>query len=396
MHRSSESIGAIAAALAKAQLEIINPEKSLTGVIPPSGPRELGRAFRYAPLSSGLEIARKSLGRHEIAIVQSTAIDKETGFIRLHTALVHSSGEWMASEWPVCPVSEAGSPQRMGAALTYARRYALFALVGIAGEDDLDTPDLNVAPKPDSGRPAGSNGQGKPGQPVAEHAKGVRRRTRFAREATTPLQSKLSAVLRVQLLEELIAIGSPDEGIAWAQRRLAAKNTLTVPDADLVEQAFRKKMSSLEGLDGTANGSVRGAGQIKQSEEQSAQNTPHSQGGLPREKGTTSSVPEPVAAENGESAVPFLKLVRKRDKVHRQFVCSQPCLVCGRRPSDAHHLRFGQPRALGRRVSDEFIVPLCRVHHRDLHRRGDERKWWEAMRIEPTEVAQRLWRETRT
>jgi hypothetical protein len=144
MHRSSETIGAIAAALAKAQLEIINPEKSLVGIIQPSGPRELGRVFRYAPLSSGLEIARKSLGRHEIAIVQSTAIDKETGSIRLHTALVHSSGEWIASEWLVCPVSDAGSPQRMGAALTYARRYALFALVGIAGEDDLDAPDLQA------------------------------------------------------------------------------------------------------------------------------------------------------------------------------------------------------------------------------------------------------------
>src|SRR5262245_48862178 len=156
MHRSSESIGAIAAALAKAQLEIINPEKSLVGIIPPSGPRELGRAFRYAPLSTGLEIARKSLGRHEIAIVQSTAIDNEAGFVRLHTALVHSSGEWMASEWPVCPVSTFGSPQRMGAALTYARRYALLALVGIAGEDDLDATDLTVTPTPASDRPVGS------------------------------------------------------------------------------------------------------------------------------------------------------------------------------------------------------------------------------------------------
>src|SRR5262249_5966392 len=90
---------------------------------------------------------------------------------------------------------------------------------------------------------------------------------------------------------------------------------------------------------------------------------------------------------------PFLKLVRKRDKAHRQFVCSQPCLICGRRPSDAHHLRFGQPRALGRRVSDEFLVPLCRVHHRDLHRRGDEKEWWEAASMDPIEVAQRLWRE---
>ena len=299
MHRSSETIGAIAAALAKAQLEIINPEKSLVGVIPPSGPQELGRAFRYAPLSSGLEIARKSLGRHEIAIVQSTAIDKEAGLIRLHTALVHSSGEWMASEWPVCPVSDAGSPQRMGAALTYARRYALFALVGIAGEDDLDAPDLNVVSIPDSGRPAGSNGQRKPWQQVAEQAK-VPRRVRVAQEPKTRLHGQLSAVLRVQLLEELIAIKSADEGVAWAQRRLAAKNTLTVSDADLVEQAFRKKMTSLEVLDGTTSPNPRGAGQSEQSERQGDQSTSDPQGGLPREHGTTSYVAERVALVDAE------------------------------------------------------------------------------------------------
>src|SRR5262245_54734761 len=218
MHRSSESVGAIAAALAKAQLEIINPEKSLVGVISPSSPRELGRAFRYAPLSSGLEIARKSLGRHEIAIVQSTTIDKEAGFIRLHTALVHSSGEWMASEWPVCLVSDTGSPQRMGAALTYARRYALFALVGIAGEDHLDAPDLNVAPKAESGRSIKADGRWNPRQQVPEHVKGMRRRVRVEQEPKTPLQSQLSAVLRIQLLEELATVGSADEGIAWAQR----------------------------------------------------------------------------------------------------------------------------------------------------------------------------------
>ena len=299
MHRSSETIGAIAAALAKAQLEIINPEKSLVGVIPPSGPRELGRAFRYAPLSSGLEIARKSLGRHEIAIVQSTAIDKEAGLIRLHTALVHSSGEWMASEWPVCPVSDAGSPQRMGAALTYARRYALFALVGIAGEDDLDAPDLNVVSIPDFGRPAGSNGQGKPRQQVAEQAK-VPRRPQVAQEPKTRLQSELSAVLRLQLLEELAAIGSADEGVAWAHRRLPAKNTLTVSDAELIEQAFRKKMSTLEVLDGTTNPNPRGAGQSEQSERQGGQSTSDPQGGLSRENGTTSYVAERVALVNAE------------------------------------------------------------------------------------------------
>src|ERR1700730_12244715 len=146
MQRSSESIGSIAAALAKAQMELTNPEKSLIGAIG-SPLRDNQRTFRYAPLSSGLDIVRKSLGRHEIATVQTTAFNNETGLIHLTTMLAHSSGEWLASDWPVCPISETAAPQRMGAALTYARRYALFTLVGIAGEDDLDAPDL-VAPTP--------------------------------------------------------------------------------------------------------------------------------------------------------------------------------------------------------------------------------------------------------
>ena len=132
MQRSSESFGTIAAALAKAQMELTNPEKSLIGTIG-SPIRDNQRTFRYAPLSSGLDIVRKSLGRHEIATVQTTALNPETGLIHLTTMLAHSSVEWLSSEWPVCMISETSAPQRMGAALTYARRYALFALVGIAG-----------------------------------------------------------------------------------------------------------------------------------------------------------------------------------------------------------------------------------------------------------------------
>jgi hypothetical protein len=173
MHRSSESIGAIAAALAKAQAELTNPEKSLVGIIGSSSPRDPGRAFRYAPLSSGLDIARKSLGRHAIAIVQSTAIDKDAGLVRLNTVLAHSSGEWLASEWPVCAIGDTASPQRMGAALTYARRYALFTLVGIAGEDDLDTPDLGAVRQPEAGQAIGSNGRSPPREDVVgDHAAG--------------------------------------------------------------------------------------------------------------------------------------------------------------------------------------------------------------------------------
>src|SRR5262245_15003553 len=141
MQRCSETIGAIAAALAKAQSELINPEKSLVAVLPAACSREQERSFRYASLASGLDIVRKGLGRHEIAAIQTTTIDRDNGLVRLTTMLAHASGEWIASEWPVCPISDTASPRRMGAALTYARRYALFALVGIAGEDDLDAPD---------------------------------------------------------------------------------------------------------------------------------------------------------------------------------------------------------------------------------------------------------------
>jgi hypothetical protein len=86
---------------------------------------------------------------------------------------------------------------------------------------------------------------------------------------------------------------------------------------------------------------------------------------------------------------------RYRDRAHLRFVSAQPCLICGRRPSDAHHLRFAQPRALGRRVSDEFTVPLCRSHHRALHRHGDEVAWWESNKVDAVVVAHELWQRTR-
>src|SRR2546426_1414658 len=144
MPQSSESVAALASALAKAQAELVNPEKSLTASIRTGRPGERERSFRYAPLSSGLDIVRKTLGQHEIATVQTTAIDQTSGMVNLTTVLAHASGEWIASDWPVCPIAETASPQRMGAALTYARRYALFTLVGIAGEDDLDAPDITT------------------------------------------------------------------------------------------------------------------------------------------------------------------------------------------------------------------------------------------------------------
>jgi len=118
MQRSSESIASLAAALAKAQAELVNPEKSLVATFRADGPGSAERWFRYAPLSSGLDIVRRTLGQHEIATVQTTAIDQTAGIVNLTTVLAHSSGEWIASDWPVCPISETATPHRMGAALT--------------------------------------------------------------------------------------------------------------------------------------------------------------------------------------------------------------------------------------------------------------------------------------
>src|ERR1700752_9654 len=148
MPRSSESVAALASALAKAQAELINPEKSLTATIRTGRTGDGERSFRYAPLSSGLDIVRKTLGQHEIATVQTTAIDQTAGMVNLTTVLVHSSGEWIASDWPVCPVAETATPHRMGGApLPYPRRWALSPRVGTAGEDHPDALDLTPPKK---------------------------------------------------------------------------------------------------------------------------------------------------------------------------------------------------------------------------------------------------------
>src|SRR5271170_1411410 len=202
MHRSSETIGAIASALAKAQGELTNPEKSLIATIRSPFPREGDRTFRYASLASGLDIVRKSLGQHEIATVQTTAIDQEIGQIQLTTLLAHASGEWISSDWPVCPTSETANPHRMGAALTYARRYALFALVGIAGEDDLDAPDLEAAPQADANSPNGSAGQALSGHAHAGGVSGGRRRA-VGPPIAPVLAAEQSALQRDLLLAEL-------------------------------------------------------------------------------------------------------------------------------------------------------------------------------------------------
>jgi hypothetical protein len=365
MHRSSEKIGAIAGALAKAQGEISNPEKSLVATIRSPFPRESDRTFRYASLASGLDIVRKALGQHEIATIQTTEIDQATGQIRLNTVLAHASGEWIASDWPVCPTSETAHPHRMGAALSYARRYALFALVGIAGEDDLDAPDLIAEPPPAINPPADSR------VPAG-------RKNGFVHKPKPVLNSEASAALRDQLVAEINGLNESDELALWAHRRMAAKNTLATEDAAIVERAY------LDVLDSSPENISNGVSAV--ASEPQVQISDHLE--------NSSTSPPILKAEKSVGShvvTPILKTARQRNKMHLKFVASQPCLVCQRAPCDAHHVKFAERRALGRKVSDEFTVPLCREHHQELHRYGNEKAWWANVNVMPIETAKSLW-----
>jgi hypothetical protein len=372
MQRCSERIGTIAAALAKAQAQLVNPEKSLMVTIRADGRRGTEQTFRYAPLSSGLDIVRKTLSQHEIATVQTTSIDEATGIVRLSTVLAHASGEWIASDWPVCPIAETERPQRMGAALTYARRYSLFTLVGIAGEDDLDAPDV-TEPNPEienlrvNSKTAADGGQ----QTAPARLPG--RGGRFNKAGSASLQSELSAALsaslRAELLREIESLGSADHAALWARRRLPAKNHLSATDAQQVEVAFADKLAIVLAPSAITDNVTTATLTDQGSAAQLSQIDKHVLG-----------FPEPR---------------RIRDRDHIRHVIKQSWLICGRHPSDPHHLRFAQSRALGRKVSDEFTVPLCRGHHRELHRHGNETAWWQKIGIDPFPVARALWLQTR-
>ena len=250
MQRSSSSIASLAAALAKAQAELVNPEKSLVATIRSEGGRGAEQIFRYAPLSSGLDIVRKTLGQHEIATVQTTAIDQSAGIVNLTTMLAHSSGEWIASDWPVCAVSETATPHRMGAALTYARRYALFTLVGIAGEDDLDAPDLTAPTVPDSGSEKTPNSNKIAGMNGGRGGGAASFRRNGKADTKPVLDTGGSAALRDQLLTELDRLNSADAAAIWAHQIMAAKNSLAAADARRVEDAFAAKIAVLRSGEG--------------------------------------------------------------------------------------------------------------------------------------------------
>src|ERR1700730_12119120 len=384
VQQSSETVAALAAALAKAQAQLVNPEKSLTATVRTGRAGETERTFRYAPLSSGLEIIRKTLSEHEIAVMQTTAVDPASRILNLTTTLAHSSGQWIASEWPFCPLADIASPHRMGAALTYARRYALFTLVGIAGEDDLDAPDL-CTPAP----VANSSVTGRRDAPQTSGDGRVSGAGRAASSAVLPTEQ--SSGLRDRLVSEIAGLTSQDSAAAWARKALPLKNTLTAADARLVETAFALKQSAFT---------------LGNAPERLPRNLPPTTAAALTPAGPDAAAAagslEITRSADGHEAGRIDKSVltlstprRYRNKEHLRFVAKQPCLLCGRKPSDPHRLRYVQPRAVGRKASDEFAVPLCRVHHREVHRAKDEKAWWQQARIEPLRVARKLWKETR-
>ena len=231
--------------------------------------------------------------------------------------------------------------------------------------------------------------------------------------------------MRDRLLVELAGLASANEAAGWAHRALGLKNTLTGVDAGLVEDAFRAKMAGLTatgadeaqvpasaaavasrelGLVDAEEASTLNAGGVSgngaRRKRRHAAATGQRIDAAQAEPAGDGSATQPREAEADRSSVDKSVLAlseprRYRDRGHLKFVASQPCLLCGRHPSDAHHIRFAQATALGRRVSDEFTVPLCRLHHRSLHRRGDEAAWWSENGRDPIEIAKSLWTESR-
>lgn len=260
-------------------------------------------------------------------------------------------------------------------------------------------------------------------------AQGLRRRVQANSEPGTLSRHRSgkssvprsSAAIRAQLILEIESL--PEDHLQpRAISILKAKNRLSADDAKLVEEAFAVRIAP--------QGAPSGAPATEEPSSAPTDPSPPqppvaSTGAVKRPRGRAKKVKAPIDATE-LSLIPSVPVVadnpvspstqpqadaapakiqkseltiseprRHRDKAHLKFVASQPCLVCGRSPADPHHLRFAQLRAMGRKVSDEFTVPLCRTHHRDNHRFGDEVTWWERRAIDPIATSRMLWVSTR-
>jgi hypothetical protein len=193
------------------------------------------------------------------------------------------------------------------------------------------------------------------------------KRTRSERSRPTTSSPDASDTLRQELLAELEQLEDPETLANWAQRALPLKNQLSTPDAQVVDDAFAAKLSRFGELEPAAATPDKANGDGKR----------------------------PLQHDPKLRTVTVIgKPVRERNRQHLKLVVSLPCLVCGRTPSDAHHIKFAEQRAMGRKVSDRFTVPVCRLHHRELHRQGNERAWWQSQGIDPLDIAATLWAKT--
>jgi hypothetical protein len=224
-------------------------------------------------------------------------------------------------------------------------------------------------------------GQSSGGQRGSQPQTPPRRDGKALQQAVKPvLGAEASAELRNRLIAEVDNLGSGDDAAEWAHRCLREKNRLTALDARRVEDTFQAR---LKALTRNAPEKAKEAAQRLTLDNEDAKKTRQPNKGRRRSNGMID-----------KSALAFPEPRRVRDRDHVKYIAQQACLVCGRRPSDAHHLRFAQSRALARKVSDEFTVPVCRGHHREIHRCGDEAAWWKRNKVDPTVIARALWLET--
>jgi hypothetical protein len=255
---------------------------------------------------------------------------------------------------------------------------------GIAGEDDLDCPDLQgeagSAPRSITDERTGS-GVGS----TSVHKQGNGPATGPAKRPRPPiLGPEQSSALRDRLLAELEGLKSAEAAWVWAKRALVDKNSLAAGDASVVEEAFGRQLRQVVAQAGAEIGGASDVG-----------TTPSTAAAVEAGAGPESAQGDPDLSKIDKSVLMLGEPRRHRDREHLSWIKRQPCLICGRTPSDAHHLRFMQPRALGRKVSDEFAVPLCRVHHRAVHRAHPEPSWWDTFGIDPVKIAHGLWKQTR-
>ena len=263
MRASSDTIAQLATAMAKAQSELVNPAKSLTAVLERGRNGAGAQSYRYAPLSSGLDIVRKTFGKYELAVIQTTHVDRERLLVHLTTTIAHSSGEWISALYPVCHLADIGHPKLMGALLTYARRYCLFTMVGLAGEDDLDAPDLLTA----NAREVAGNGPN-PETPltdidperrsctsIAEEGGGNAAETSVAQDAGPPRRRRRVARRTRSSPSSFTRSGDPGSDLAnivdadalfrWALEILPARNKLDDAQRAAFDAAFLARADAI-------------------------------------------------------------------------------------------------------------------------------------------------------